>query len=194
MSAWKTVVMPGLKCVIISGLTSSWRPGTNGVLRTSRICQWLHQWFGCWDMGCASCSRFQMMLSKGKWPIPSDKALTQKDFEKCENCAKTFLKFSRKKCQVLCLGWNNPTHQHRLGTEWLRLYKRELGSQNMQGGNICSHYRFCKHHMELYEIITSFIHPWWDQFWSHQDVKNLKNSAKGCKDSSGRADDLQGEG
>jgi len=58
--------------------------------------------------------------------IPSDKALTQKDVEKDENCAnKNFLKCSRKKCRVLCLEWNNPTHQHRLGTEQLRLDGRE---------------------------------------------------------------------
>lgn len=54
--------------------------------------------------------------------------------------------------------------------------------------------------MELYQekqirgIYYSFIYPWWDQFWTHQDVKNLKNSVKSCKDSSGSADDLQGEG
>lgn len=60
--------------------------------------------------------------------IPSDKVLTQKDFEKHENCTnKNFLKFSREKRRFLCLGWNNLMHQHRLGTEWLRFDEESQG-------------------------------------------------------------------
>lgn len=53
----------------------------------------------------------------------------------------------------------------------------------------------CIRRSRFREINASFIHPWWDQFWTHKDVKNLKNSGKGYKDGyGGRADDLQGEG
>lgn len=149
--AWKMVVMPGLKCVIISGPTPSWRPVTNGVLRMSRIFQCLHQWCGWWDKGCVPRSKFQIMLSKGKWLIPSDKALTQKDFEKHENCTKNFLKFSREKCQVLC--WGEITPHIRTGWElnvW-DFIKGNLDAKMCKEATVCCHYRWCKQPMELHQ-------------------------------------------
>lgn len=91
-------------------------------------------WFGWWDKGFAPCSKFQMMLSEGKWLIPSDKALTQKDFGKHENCTKNFLKFSREK--FLVLFWGGITSH--ISTGWKLNgwdYKRESGCQNVWGGH-----------------------------------------------------------
>ena len=31
------------------------------------------------------------------------------------------MKFSKANWEILCLGWNNPTHQYWLGTDWLEI-------------------------------------------------------------------------
>lgn len=47
--------------------------------------------------------------------ILRDRATIQRDFDRLEKMAdRNLMKFSRGKCQVLCLRWNNPMQQSSL--------------------------------------------------------------------------------
>lgn len=125
------VVMPGLKCVIISALTSSWRPVTNGVSRTSGISQCLHQWFGWWDKGCAPCSKFQTMERENDWPQVT-KLQPRRTLRKMKTVPRTSWNSAGR--SVRFCAWGEITPHVNTGWE-LNGWDFIKGCQNVYGGN-----------------------------------------------------------